>query len=225
MASWFNDCLLWLPMTAECHDPTNGQTLNRGIASHALNGVFGAGAAEPTKLTDRHGYSFDGGDQIDASTGYAPTTGEISILMAFSGPETGATDYIFDWETPLGDVVCVLTSTATELRFFVGSLALAVNAARVTLADYSLVESRFTTVVGIYDGTDTLIYVNGEYAAVAVTPVAPAATSNPMTIGSRANGAFRYTGNIYHTGMADFAISPLMVGDYHLHMLQEYNQL
>jgi len=222
--TWRNRLLLDLPMRMQDHDPVGGKTINRGRAGSALDAVFGAGV--PTKIGHHRGYSLDGvGDYFVCSTGYQLTTGRLSLMLTFDGPNPGVADYVVDWETVGGDSVCNLSMTTTELRFFCGSLAGAANAARVVYADYPLVKGQVATVVGVYDGVNQLVYIDGALAATAVTPVAPLATSNPLWVGARTNSGSYWAGEIYHVGLADFALGSHQVELYHREMMERFHQI
>lgn len=65
--NYMNNAKVWLPMTAACNDPTNVRTLDK--SGNGLHFRFGNGVTSttyPTKLSDRHGYSYDGGDYLQA---------------------------------------------------------------------------------------------------------------------------------------------------------------
>lgn len=220
-SGWRNDLLLDLPMTSELHNPTKGRTDNVGTAGGELHGVFGAGAAEPTKLSQRRGYSYDGGDHMQCSAGYSLTTGLVSAMICFSGAAPAAADGIFGLESG-GTYAFLIYSLATDLRFYSGGGAPG-NSAQVARVSWPV--EQLCTFVGVYDGTNTLAYVNGQLAATATTPLAPVTNSLPLMVGARPGPANYYTGEIYHVGMADFACSPLMVQEYYLSMLQELNNI
>lgn len=212
-------------MTAECHDPTNGQTLNRGTASHALNGAFGAGAAEPTKLAHRRGYGFDGvNDYAICSPGYSVSTGLISSFVTMQRGDLTGNPGILAWETGTSANVALFlyVSAGDTIRFYCGGSA---SFASIGATGVGFVKSRIVTLGGVYDGTNVLLYVNGKYCAMAGAPSAPPTTPHPIVIGSRGSLLGCMNGDIYHVGMSDFAVSPLMVEEYHIAMLQEYNQI
>ena len=101
---WRKSLLLDLPMDALRHDPTRGRTDNVGKSGGELHGYFGAGAATPTKLTDRHGYYFDGGDWIRCSTGYENDSGVLSMFAVFNVNQTGSNAAMLSWETVGGNI-------------------------------------------------------------------------------------------------------------------------
>jgi hypothetical protein len=77
-------------------DHTATATLDTsGNGRHA---VFGAGAATPTKLVDKHGYNFDGGDNMTAVVGGAFNTSGITFAFELE-PDfllTGGASYLYD---------------------------------------------------------------------------------------------------------------------------------
>ena len=223
--NWRSKLLGDWPMRHADHDPVNTLSVNRGRAGTALDAVFGAGAATPTKLTYRRGYDFDGADYMDCSVGgYQLTTGELSVMATLQTPPAGVY-YIYSWENAGVTLVARLITTATEYRFYVGNTA-AVNIATATRANYAVAVGQQHTVIGVHDGTDTLLYLNGELAATAATPLAPAATADPMRIGWRPDGGSNeYVGEMYHVGMADFALSPHQVAQYHREMMKRLHQI
>jgi hypothetical protein len=206
------------------HDPTNGLTINRGTAGAALNGAFGAGAAEPTKLDYRRGYDFNGGQCIECSTGYAISSGLISVMLTTTGPLTGVSQSCFSWETVGGDRVCFFFSGGTNFTFYCGG-ALAGNQAIANRNDFGLETNRLNTIVGLYDGTNTNLYINGKFVSNAASPVAPVSTSHPMRIGARTNDSGDWDGEIFHVGMADFALTSYEVAHYHRLMMEEFHRI
>jgi len=75
-----------LPMRAAQHDATGGRTLD--VSGNGNHAVFGAGAAEPTKRSER-GYDFDGGDTLTI-TGDPIGTGAASVSFVASLTTGGA---------------------------------------------------------------------------------------------------------------------------------------
>jgi hypothetical protein len=210
-------------MRAQDHDPVGDRTVNRGRAGIDLDGAFGAGALEPTKLGHRRGYSFDGGDIINVSAGYSNTSGLVSVLLVWDGVEAGNTMIVFDWEDLAGNIGAqVATTDNGELRFYTGALALN-NAARANAVNYCC--ERLNTLVGVHDGTDTLAYINGVFAAAAVTPLAPVADNDPISVGARVNESAGYVKSIYSVGMADFAMTPSQAKQFHREAVQQFHQV
>lgn len=207
--------LLDLPMGIGDHDDTNGLTRNRGRAGAAFDGVFGAGAWKPDKLANRSGYYFDNGANLDCSAGYSLESGLLTVACVWDGSYPAAADGIFAWEDGLGNYVCLLYTTATDVRFYVGSGAPGA-AAQVPKASWP-VEQKKNIFMGVFDGTNTLAYINGKLAATAASPVAPPSNSYPIVVGARVGPANGYWGNIYQVSMSDEAFSPLDAKEYHYH--------
>lgn len=223
---WRNRLLLDLPFRIAQHDAANDQSLNVGREGSTLDAGFGAGAAEPSKLDWRRGYYFDNNDHMICSTGYQLSGDEVTVLVTFGGFKGGAADYLFSWQSDtLNNTVAAIVSTATQLQFYTGSVAAAANSAQATLTNFGIVEGKITTVAGLHDGTNTSIYIDGEWVANAGTPLTPSITSYPLWIGARTNDSTYYDGNIYHVGMCDFALSPQQIKQYHNSMLRRMHQV
>jgi hypothetical protein len=212
--------LLDLPMRIGDHRPDGGKTLNRGSAGSDLDGVLGAGAAEPTKLAHRRGYLFDGGDDIQPSTGYSISSGLITVLMTVRLDDLAgsAVSSFFAWETASAVDVCLFlyVQSSDQLRFYCGGSS-ADNAANFVTGPI-FQDNRLVTIGGVYDGTNTTIYINGVARATATTPLAPPATTHPIKIMERGGGGNNARGQVNHTGMSDKAFSPLDMAEYHYWM-------
>jgi hypothetical protein len=84
--SYRNRATIYLPMRNNEHTAT--QTLD--VSGNKRHATFGAAAACPTKLTNRHGYDFDGGDYMSTSLNGAFNTSEITLAAEFEA------DYAID---------------------------------------------------------------------------------------------------------------------------------
>jgi len=146
----------------------------------------------------------------------------ITVMVTWSGAVVGATGGIFSWESAASAQVGLLLTTATDVRFYCGGVA-AANACNATRAAWPI--EQLNTIIGVHDGTDTIMYINGERTGVAATPLPPASASHPIRVGQRTNGASGYQGNIYHVGMADFALSPHQCSQYHREQMKRLHQI
>jgi len=93
------------PMGIAEHDATNTQTLDR--SGNGNNGNFGAGAAEPTKLADKHGYTLATADHF-VGDGSKITSPEVSFVMEFTP----------DWNWDIDSSLYLLGTDDNSYRFY-----------------------------------------------------------------------------------------------------------
>jgi hypothetical protein len=207
-------------MRMEDHDPDNGRTINRGNAGAELDGIFESGTEEPTKLEHTKGYDFDGGDSMVISDSYSIDTGKITMFVLWSGVDF-SNSFVFDWEDLAGNLAGAIgTSENGEARFFCG----APGGPSTAIAFIPTVK-RFSSLIGVHDGTDTIAYVNGLFAAKASSPLPPVASSDPIRLGARVNESAYYTGKIYSVGFGDEALTPVQVHRLHRDLVEGFHRI
>jgi hypothetical protein len=70
-----------------------------------------------------------------------------------------------------------------------------------------------------------MLWVNGVKATNAVTPLAPAATSQPLWIGARTSAINAFVDPIHHFGLADFALTAAQVASYDRWAKAQFHQI
>lgn len=80
-------------------------------------------------------------------------------------------------------------------------------------------------VAGIYDGTNTLIYVNGIIGTNATTPLAPICTIGDVYIGARYDGNKPFNGTIDEVKIYNRALSPSEISNSYNRKKDYYNSL
>jgi hypothetical protein len=103
------------------------------------------------------------------------TTGVVQDLVSKFGGTAATTNFLME-----------VNSGGTSVSFFVGDG----NPGNAASATVSLGQWYFVT--GIWDGTNTKIYLNGSFIANATTPLTPDVSGTHLFIGSRSS-SFRFT--------------------------------
>jgi len=203
--TYMNDAILHLPMRASEHDPTNLRTLD--VSS---NGQFGSGNENyaefgdgvtptkyPTKLQKR-GYSFDGGDYLRTGTVTVPNTTKCTFACVIKNPSlTGVYYFLSLANNGNVDVFGLIIIVNGQLRFYSGDA--------VNHAVYAISDSGIHTVIGVNDGTNTKIYVDGLPGTDAGVHLSPDLTGTQYaTVGVSAG-----IGNFYTGEMLDSLILPI----------------
>jgi len=225
--NWRNKLLLDLPMLMRDHDPGNTLSVNRGRAGAALDATWTAGVTAPTKLGYRRGYSFDGADIMlvadDASIRFG--TGDFTVLSTFGTTQSA---------NPARTIVAKGTVGVDEwlfYRFAAGGIQSirfygdggALNVTAVWTGRHQGVN----TGVFVRSGDDGFLYIGGQQVATqAGIAAVDLSTTKDASIGSANEGGERYwVDDIYHVGMANFALSPHQVAQYHSTMMRRLHAL
>ena len=217
--TWRNRLQVDLPMRMAQHDPVNGKTLNVGRGGSTLDADFGAGAAEPTKLDYRRGYSFDGSDYLEVALDVTAWTA-ISILMTFDG-----VDNAFHRMASLlhsgGDDIRIFWDNTPELIVTTDDGAM--NTVTVTNGNGAGIH----TVGLIFDGTTLFGYLDGvQRGSDNSNDFDFSGAAGTLTFGSFSGGGSAwYTGNILHSCAADFAMTPTQVAAYDIEMKRRINKI
>jgi hypothetical protein len=196
------------PMLAAQHEST--QTLD--VSRNGKPAVFAPTAL--TKLSKR-GYQFDGTNYAQTASGLISSAiSEITVACAFILP-TSQTQTVMEFST-VGSAEyggLINNSSPGLIAFFCGGVS-GNQAAKFTFDP----SKRLLIVIGVHDGVNTRINVNGEYGANALVPTPPGATANSIvSIGSRVSpGTIIKSGAIiYEMMILPFALTPLQVADLH----------
>jgi hypothetical protein len=207
------------------HDVTNLRALDRsGNDNHATFGDGATSTTYPTKLVKEIGYSFDGGDYLQTRELGLSTLSTITTAALIKIASTN-NQALICFENGIGSDIGVLMyySTARGFEFFCGS-PVASNAARGG-ANAGFF-NQYVSFIGIHDGTDTIIYLNGERMTDASTPIPPNnAAASDVTIGARGNGtsdAVVNDGQVLQFSMYDFALTQTQVYALHQRMFDDY---
>ena len=211
---------VWLPMGHADHDPVNTRTLNRGRGGAALDAVFGAGAATPTKIADRHGYTFDGGD-----------VARIAALPTIEPPWSIAIVYTSSDAAPASQYIVDVESGRLAVGFFAApnvylGFSAAGTAVHATAGTANKGDGRTHTAVLSHDGTSYYFHIDGRLDVTSAVP-ASVDLSGAIGIGAHYSVAGNYhIGGINHLSVHDgIALSPLQVMDWHIAASREWHRI
>ena len=132
--NYVNNAKVWLPMTAATHDATNLRTLDK--SGNGLHFRFGNGVTSttyPAKLPSQHGYSFDGGDYLEAPVNQTNALSQATWAVLSSTNFPTSQDVYSHWSSGPNVVRALLWavygSSPPEFRFYCGDIA---NPASIT---------------------------------------------------------------------------------------------
>jgi hypothetical protein len=220
---YMDDAVVNLSFKAAQHDPTNTRTLD--ISGNNNHATFGDGVTSttfPTKL-QRRGYSFDGGDYnvITNDTTLAFGTDDFTVAaLVKSSIVNNATHWIIDkgFGEANNRLILGLDST-NKLKIHVGA---------IEAAGSVINEDSYYTVVGVRNGDNVYLYVNGIEDASNTGASAKVITSTTdLYIGARsATPASYWDGEMSVVYLLNGkGLTPLQVADLHINMLQEINHV
>jgi hypothetical protein len=216
-----NKSVVDLPMLMAQHDAVNGKTLD--VSRQGNDADFGAGAAEPTKLTAR-GYSFDGGDYMmvdyDAFSICSGSNGcTISMLVNLSN---NANKYLLESTQDANNGMVVEAVANNDIRWHVKEGGTDYTAPKID----SVNTDQFHTLIFTYNGVDeSLSYLDG-YAATAGAAASSLDTSDPnkLYIGSDAAAANNILGDILGFKIIPKVLTPMQVFNEHIDMMKKLNK-
>jgi hypothetical protein len=228
--NYVNNAKLWLPMTAACHDATNLRTLDK--SGNGLNFRFGNGVTSttyPAKLSGQRGYSFDGGDYLEALANQtnAITSGTWAVLSFIKAAASqDIYSHFSSGPTVVRAVIMAVYGTAPpELRFYCGDTANPAYIANATAFrdDTVLFVAGTVSSVG-----NRRIYANGLYGtdSSAGTNV-PGAPATFPRIGARGdNSTFvQPPGKVFWYGHWEYALSELQLRDLEQRLRRQLNDV
>lgn len=217
-----NEAALWLPMTAECHDPVNLRTLD--VSGNGLHYRFGDGATVatfPTKLSAR-GYSFDGSNDylIALANETNPITQATWAVLYREKPVT-TTEYFYSHWDVVNGVRALLIQTTSSVQFYCGDI---VNSSPVNIAPSPGQVSFFAG----YRTTDGFrrSYYNGFFGVPVNAGVSLPSTTvaiNPR-LGNGSSGG-QSSCDILWYGHWEYALSELQLRDLEARLRRELNDV
>lgn len=206
-----NKCILNLPMHNKIGTTSFTTTDLSGKGNY---GTLGASTAAPTKLTDRNGYSFDGGDYILTSSSLGISgDATFSIETWFIKNDT-ISRALFYGGNMLGSLqgLSVYVNTVAGGQFsleFAGGNGY--RSAVSLLNNNTIYHLVFTKTSGAIN-TTTKMYLNGlEVAASSASANTPNITNGQIYIGGAAGAG--HNGKIFKTKVWDIALTPTQVRD------------
>jgi hypothetical protein len=213
--------LIDLPMQACQHDPDNVRTLD--ISSNGNHATFGDGVTAstyPTKLQKR-GYYFNNSNWLLTAPLTLPNTTKCTFACIIENPNLEATDY-FMAVSSAGevDIFGLLFMVAGEIWFYTGATG------ATKRATYQLTRSGKHAIVGLHDGVDTKLIVDGIPGVDASAPVSPEITGvQSASFGSNLATGSRFLGNILEAQIWPIALTPLQIADWHFNALKRINRV
>lgn len=211
-------------MTMEGHDPTNFRCLDFSGNGRHLTLGNGAGANEPTKLTQKRGYRNDGGNPYLRIPGaLAWTSNAITLEMIVIANSGNATRELFSFRDAANTAAFTLLTTA-GVRFYSGGTANANSA----LMPYSNTKNGVMHVVGRYNGTNTSVWVDGRKGTDATTPLSPAASiaQGPVLFQAYSIGGVQLLpGDIYLCRIWDVALTDIQIQELHRRAKRELHRI
>jgi len=177
------------------------------IQDSSGNGNTGTFIAETAWVSGRNGpaISFDGvNDAVSTTTFSLGGLVSVSVWLKFNTLSADTADITYKrTDTTTIDFWMVNNEEFEEFRFYTGGTADNNAAFSATIP----VVDRWYHVVGVYDGVNTKIYVDGQFEADAVTPLAPNDGDTSMFIGEGFNGSRFLSGEIENLKVYSIALT------------------
>lgn len=209
------------------HDPSNNRVLDLSGNGRHLTLGNGAGANEPTKLTDKRGYrTVAEGDRMELAGFTQWTAGTITVEALIGGNIKSIFSGAADVVGLFGAGACnfIINLSGTQVVFFSGGTA---GGNIATLPVSSLIDSLpVMHVVGRHDGTNTNVWVNGGKSANAGTPLAPNSgnTGSALRLFSRYNNT-RACGSIFVSRIWDRPLSDIEIQELNRRAKRELHRI
>ena len=158
----------------EAHDPSNNRTLDLSGNGRHLTLGNGGGGSVPTKLGATRGYYNSASNYLNR-TGDSWSSNRITVEVMFQTPNLvgGSAPYVAQMYNASG-VQFVIIWAAGNYRFYTGGT----SANNASFMSMTRVPAGVVHIVGSYDGTSTVGFLNGGRGANAITPLAPVATAS-----------------------------------------------
>lgn len=151
---------------------------------------------------DSSAMSFDGvDDYIDIDNSQTITFPQVSLSLWVKNTADQTLQDLISKNNPTD--YWMIIDTDNKIRFYTGGTSNN-NAA---FSSTSLNTNEWYHVAGVYDGTDTKIYINGNYEGSAITPLSPAIGSNRITIGKGYSNDRYFNGSLSDVQIYDHALS------------------
>jgi len=206
--NWENLLDVNLQMRTGDYDPVANLTLDS--SGHGTNFTLGNGAGANEPVQGKGRMAFAGAEYLRRGS-VAQPAGSFTVAVTASSANT-ASQYVA--EHHVSGTNFLMMNNLGRWYFYVGgtggNLASSMPAALPNVLDPH-------TYVGVWDGVNTLLYVDGKAMIPAVTPTAPSGGTHTMAIGRRAAAASNYfTGEVFDYKYRDGqAWTPTQVQDYH----------
>jgi len=187
---YINEAIPDYPMGMAQHDATNTQTLD---VTGNYNADFGAATAEPVKLTNSPGYTFDGSNDFIAMTGFTKSDDSAFTISSWFKASTVALGYILGYYTaPRYWVLWLDASGFINARIGQGSGGSLLTAT----GNKSFVDDSWHNAVWTFDGVSKIeVFVDGVSGASASGAFSSFFAATTPYIGAR--------------NSADVAVSPI----------------
>lgn len=216
--NWPDESLVTLPMRHRDYDPVNTRTLD--ISGNGNHFTLGDGSTPATHPTQADGKMvFDGSDTLRLGSLVQPS-GSFAVAATVAMTPTGSTQYIAQHsDAGFVDVVFALTRNRFgAFLFYVGTPG---GAAYLSSPLYSYTDPH--TVVGVWDGTEGFLYVDGVYAVASTSGVLtqPAGDPQPVWVGARTNGSGFLNGSVFDFRYYHKKLTPTQILDYHHKVYQQ----
>jgi hypothetical protein len=200
---------IYLPMTNACHTAT--ATLD--TSGNGRSAVFGAGVAAPTKLVGRHGYDFDGGDNMTTTLNGAFNTSEITIALEFEPDLAAASGVVCVWcDAEAGSRYTIFQWNTNDLYVILGNQQLATSVPVATYGRYWYQKARNVFVVSGKSGKSNF-WLNGVRLLTDEATVWTAKNALTLTIGATAGLVSNFDGRITRFAAFPQALTTLQVYD------------
>lgn len=221
--SWRRSQILSLPMDMASHDPSNLRTLD--VSGSKIHASFGAGAAAPTKLTDRAGYTFNSAAS-QYMTGLcqgAFNQPAITICFLFNpsfAADDGNIHAFIDTDLAARYVIQKLAANVIDIEM--GGIAV-LGIALASYQPYWKINQYNTMVTSCVSGNNRAI--------LNTTPIATSATAwavvNPVSywLGCRFNATSFYAGTMNKIEIFPFAMTKTQADDWAIRAMQRVNNL
>ena len=217
-----NKAILDFPMGMAQHDPTNVRCLDvSGNGKHAQFGDGSTPTTYPTKLSKR-GYSGAGDYMITDSGIVSSTPATITMVIVTRGSSLTTDQMPFGFEANGGaDIGGLFQFKDDEMIFYCGSAG-ATASSKTAINFASLNVS-----VGVNDGTNTNVYVNGTKGANATSPIATNASSDSYASIFNRQGSISggLAGDMLCCIVFDFGLTPLQIQDLTINLMKQINDV
>lgn len=222
MFQYRNKHSIFLPMRAIDHDPANTRTLDR--SGYGRHGVFGAGAAAPTKLPARHGYDLDGADYFTTTLGGAFNTPEISFAVEFEADyayDGGANSFL--WDTAFGTRYYCYKDAAGNIRFAANGGAIFGWTAATTAVHWRRLGSM--VIVASFKSGKNNVWFNG--IRLLTDDATAWGVANPATLylGCAYDTLNNHDGRITRFASWPFALNPMQAMDLQIQWLLKASEV
>lgn len=216
---YMNRVILSLDFSIGTFDPVNNRYLDK--SSKGIHAGYVPGATQPTKLADRHGISFDGGDYLTGATQGWFNQAVLSFCFLFRPGfivTDGASRAFFD--TTAGSRLLIIKDAGNDFYVQFAGINLLVIA-RATYEPYWKLNQYNTLVVSATTGLNTA-WMNGIQIGTSATAWAAV---NPATywVGSRNVPDAFFLGALHQVEAYPIWLTQLQATDWHFNALRRVN--